>query len=429
MTETKILFTSDEEAEKAWYVRLESKIYWENEFIKMRVSQETDSWYIIYADESTYTEDGCYFHSDYESGDYWYADNSDCYYSNDTESWNVITWAHRNETWDNVNEAIYVEEDDNYYESDYFFESGWREDRHGNFTFNWGWCLDWYHSSTWDDLDLTNDDDTLKFWIELERSEICGDGDDHKKYRFHWWRCEEDASVEAEYITPILSLNNYEESIKWIKDTWNDILYGEIDDNCGGHIHISSTKVDSQQRLWRKIRYFMPLFWALYPERALNSYCEKNLRVIWEFDNRTDRMSDCNFSSRTCEIRIFPWCDNENTLRFRLKLLHLIISKAESWALEDMNKWIDLVNIDKIKTSWSFKEAIEFVKSSRDLMEILALVYSSVEKIDRLVSRIIPAFQEAIESQSEAYTIKSTGSFAQRMKIFVANEKYNNVEA
>ena len=90
---------------------------------------------------------------------------------------------------------------------------------------------------------------------------------------------------------------------------------------------------------------------------------------------------------------------------------------------------VDLVNIDKIKTSWSFKEAIEFVKSSRDLMEILALVYSSVEKIDRLVSRIIPAFQEAIESQSEGYTIKSTGSFAKKMKIFVANEKYNDIEA
>jgi pterin-4a-carbinolamine dehydratase len=62
----------------------------------------------------------------------------------------------------------------------------------------------------------------MYFGIELERSKRISV--DYKQKAKDGWRCERDCSVEAEYISPVLSLDNYEESIDFIKSTAQDIL-------------------------------------------------------------------------------------------------------------------------------------------------------------------------------------------------------------
>lgn len=68
------------------------------------------------------------------------------------------------------------------------------------------------------------------FGIELERAEIVDL--DYDKAAEDGWRCERDGTVAAEYISPVLSLDNIEESIDWIKDTSQGILDAAISSSC-----------------------------------------------------------------------------------------------------------------------------------------------------------------------------------------------------
>lgn len=63
----------------------------------------------------------------------------------------------------------------------------------------------------------------MYFGVELERS-VKVPRLDHKELAKLGWRCERDGSVAAEYISPVLSLDNYEESIEYIKETALPIL-------------------------------------------------------------------------------------------------------------------------------------------------------------------------------------------------------------
>jgi len=68
------------------------------------------------------------------------------------------------------------------------------------------------------------------FGIELERSEIVRLN--YTQAAKDGWRCERDGSVDAEYISPVLSLDNIEESIEYIKNTSQGILDASISPSC-----------------------------------------------------------------------------------------------------------------------------------------------------------------------------------------------------
>ena len=90
--------------------------------------------------------------------------------------------------------------------------------------------------------------------------------------------------------------------------TGRDIVNGDINEDCGGHIHISTKNIvaGNTESYYRKVRLFMPLLWAIYPERATNNYCQANKRAlssIW-----TTKYADCTPHPYygSVEIRIFP---------------------------------------------------------------------------------------------------------------------------
>lgn len=90
--------------------------------------------------------------------------------------------------------------------------------------------------------------------------------------------------------------------------TGRDIVDGDINKYCGGHIHISTKNIvaGNTESYYRKVRLFMPLLWAIYPERATNDYCRKNLRALSH--SYSTKYADCTPHSNygSVEIRIFP---------------------------------------------------------------------------------------------------------------------------
>lgn len=405
----KVLFTSDEEAEKAGYVRLSTKWYNENEFALADEVTDTFYWDTILIDDSINTSDGYTFYVDSED-DYFTCDNCG----------DILSHRRNNYThtyhWENICDYclsqyyIYCDDDDEYYERDYFYDNGWRYDEDRDvYTFDedYNRCLRWYHYDYGNDVNKTTQDDRIRFGMELEKSELCGDTSIHQQYREDGWRTEEDCTVQAEYITPILSLSRIDDSIKWIMDTADKIVNGEINNRCGWHIHIS-VKGISHNSLYNASKYFMPLFWALYPERAVNNYSCKPSANPLGFRRDIETHSDIS----TVEFRIFPWCKGEKTLRFRLTLMKAIIEKASEWA---------------VNGTWSYREAVEFIKNSTDIMKALSIVYDTPEKINTLVERIIPAYNEAIQSGNENYKLTKASAFAKKLEKFVENKAPENI--
>ena len=99
-------------------------------------------------------------------------------------------------------------------------------------------------------------------------------------------------------------------------------------------------------------------------------------------------------------------------MRFRLGLCKIIAKKAE----ELMDKDCD------------YRTIIEYIKGSTELMEVLSIVYNTPEKINTLVERIIPAYNEAIESNSENYKLTKASAFAKKLEAFVVDKNLPNVD-
>lgn len=411
----KILFTSEEEAEKAWYVLLSSTFYDKDTYVEKADTVITQDDEVILADDSRV----CYGWEIVHEGDwdnFFYCDHCDNYFYGceshyvEVRGWNDETWCES------------CRDNDSIYDSGSWvtmsgerFEllDGWYDEWNDEYTTrekNQD-CLDWYHGGTSQDK---SDGAYLRFGMELEKNEVCGDYETHEKYKSKWWRCEEDWSVEAEYITPILSLDDIDKSVEWIMSTGRNIVNGDINRDCGWHIHISTKNIVEGNTVayYRKVRLFMPLLWAIYPERATNSYCEANKRAL--SSTYTTKYADCTPHPYygSVEIRIFPWVASEKTIRFRLWLCKIIAKKAEEYM--DKEVW--------------YKEVIDFIKNSTELMEVLSIVYNTPEKINTLVERIIPAYNEAIESNSENYKLTKASAFAKKLEAFVADKNLPNVD-
>lgn len=421
-----VLFTSEEEANMEGYVLLSSNYYpWEPRYEKEDITVEIDNGSICMKNDTITTEEWDIFHCD--DLDYFTCEHCNEFYSNrNNYSNSVITWRNGDmEEWcDDCRDNDAQTCDSDLYSIEEMERRGWHySESREEYTFSDedSDCLQPYHTDYWNDKDNTNTNDNLRFGMEFEKMELCGDLGAHEQFREYGWRTEMDCTVEWEYITPILSLDRIEDSIDWIKSTWQTILDASISNKCGWHIHISSKKVD-EVRLFDKLKYFMPLFWALYPERARNSYSSKP--SIWWRGALSDYRSDiqCHTDLGTTEIRIFPWCRWEKTLRFRLMLTKLIVSEAEKWAIEDGN-----IKLDIDRDKGSFRRAVNFIRTSEELMQVLVQVYDNIEKINSIVTRIIPSFNEAIESCNENYRLTSTSIFAKKLEKFCeGKESVNN---
>lgn len=217
------------------------------------------------------------------------------------------------------------------------------------------------------------------FWIEFEKSYAIdfSQSEIHDK-NDNWWRIETDSTVWAEYISPVLSLDKYEDSIEFIKSTAQEILDAEVDRRCGWHIHVS-VKWIKEEELYRLCAPFMPLLWSIYPERASNSYSERPRVGDNALLSCRRRDFQIKSSIRTVEFRIFPWCRWENMLRFRLSLLNIIVKKAIS-----------------SRTPMSFSDALDFIMNSEEIFDKLTYVYNTTDKMKGISQRIRWSYESVI---------------------------------
>lgn len=239
--------------------------------------------------------------------------------------------------------------------------------------------LDSYHS-TWD-VDLSWGS-KCKIGIEIEKDELIWN---HPKYKSLWWGCEQDGSVKAEYITPILDIDK---AYDWIVETGLPIVDGKVSKNCWGHMNISRVWY-SPKDLYGYIKFYRPLLWALYPKRALNSFCHRT----WSPDSK---YTDFSIKSNRVEVRIFPWLKGKKTLKFRIELCKFML----------MNP----VN--------SIEEAFEKLLSD-DFYDVFSLVYS--KSMITAMKRI--AEQYAIFSSRREEDFKEVND---KILSFLTTKKSNN---
>lgn len=255
-------------------------------------------------------------------------------------------------------------------------------------------------------MEWLDETDTIFAWVEFEKSELLPFGKTkYKELASNGWRCERDSTVSAEYISPIISLSNIEKSIHFIKTTAPEILDASIGGNCGWHIHVSAKWVHCSE-LYTRMVAFMPLLWAIYPQRASNSY--SNRPTQWDFTSTSWRR-DFVLKEHigTCEFRIFPWCQGERMLRFRLQLLKAIVEK-----------WLST------EKPMTFSQTLEFIMESEEMFELIGYVYNTNEKLKWIVERINNCYKSVAGASIHS---DITQNLYENLHSFVMKKKSNSL--
>lgn len=101
-----------------------------------------------------------------------------------------------------------------------------------------------------------------------------------------------------------------------------DIVNADYSSNCGGHIHLSVDGFDGEG-LFDHIKGYTPLLHALYPKRGEMNYskAKNNSRLKSE----RGKYQSINILTNRIEIRIFPAIRNMTNLKWRLKLIELML--------------------------------------------------------------------------------------------------------
>ena len=139
------------------------------------------------------------------------------------------------------------------------------------------------------------------------------------------WANESDCTVDRELISPTLpfSLEGCDGEISSaLNDIRDYLLKGEYDRSCGGHIHLSD-KQTRGHNLRMDIQGFFPVFYALYPDRVENYYCEaSDTSYMLRDDDKFCAFRDCG---NRIEVRIFPAHYSTSVILWRLQLLRHVL--------------------------------------------------------------------------------------------------------
>lgn len=157
------------------------------------------------------------------------------------------------------------------------------------------------------------------------------------------WRKESDGSLDDEsgfeLISPIYPLFPHF-IIDDIKK--NHILLSHVNANisssCGGHMNLSQNGV-SPSLLFDKMKWYLPLLYAMYPNRRNITYCEKK-KILGNEESFERKYSPIAIKSNRIEFRIFSGIKNINQLHFRLKLIEMFTQNT----INDFHSLIDVVS-------------------------------------------------------------------------------------
>jgi hypothetical protein len=141
------------------------------------------------------------------------------------------------------------------------------------------------------------------------------------------WVAERDGSLDEsgfELVSPVLPLDI--DILEDILTPLESLLEAQVSERCGGHIHISDTERTPHEILL-DIRGYLPLLYSLYPDRAMNEYCEAKEKDCYIDSGHRQAL---NITRNTLEFRIFPAVKNKKQLLFRTRILEYILKNKQT---------------------------------------------------------------------------------------------------
>jgi predicted Fe-Mo cluster-binding NifX family protein len=240
-----------------------------------------------------------------------------------------------------------------------------------------------YHQSEIKDKS-NNSEYKIGFEIEKEDDYFS----DFSKLRDFGFDAERDGSLNDEgfeIISPIYDLMNMD-SFNSDMNNIKSYIDAEYSSNCGGHINVSIIGKEAAE-IFELIKGYLPLLYAMYPNRIENRFCKA--KKVNEF-NDSERYEAINFTKgHILEFRIFSAVKNVNNLRFRYKLIQYMFKNQRKGAAS----------------------VIRMLLTDSELKEILLSVYS-LEKYNLLTERAIK-YTDIYMSQRD---VKTTSNLITKMK-------------
>jgi hypothetical protein len=314
---------SVEDIESDNYFRSGSLLYSSDEYVMTcdgDVIDINDSFYCEGIDEYVHTDDisrvfegrdECYYSNVYINKSCYVFFEGD-YYDDDALDRNDIVYVEDTGEYNYRDNVYYHEEDGCYYS--YPEESYVRG----------------YHNGSYQSLDFDGKSKyKIGYEIEKEDRDVRNyiDIDDFESATDDLWRKEKDGSLDDEsgyeLISPTFEFN-IDKIFEHIES--NDTLVKHINakysTSCGGHIHLSEDGLTGEQ-LFDKVKGYTPLFYALYYGRVDRNYAKGKSNEDLKNDN--EKYQAIKIHSDRVEFRIISAVPNVNTLKWRSKLLMMII--------------------------------------------------------------------------------------------------------
>ena len=209
-------------------------------------------------------------------------------------------------------------------------------------------CIQEYHCGD-NSENLTNGSNiAIGFEVEKIKLKGCDEVGDHIGCYDLFARYETDSSCGTEAITHVLPLSGVRSTSRKkvfeMIDEASEIIDGDCNKYCGGHITISAGKGSDSAfsnpmksiDLLERIKGNLSIVYALYRYRLNNSYCSGNKDLKPNIDGGYHVVKLKN-RINAVEIRLFNRVINTTQLKLRYDLMYLIVRRS-----------LDNVNFDEI---------------------------------------------------------------------------------
>jgi hypothetical protein len=232
--------------------------------------------------------------------------------------------------------------------------------------------------------------------VELEREdEDFLDCIDKNRYlNDYGWVIEYDGSLSSggfEAVSPVLPLKIGKLIDDFNKEDLKDLVRADFSSRCGGHITISDIK-RTPNELIDDIAGYLPMLYALFPNRTLNSYCSPRGKDEYKVGGRYALHTRGCEKGCGLEIRLFDAPKDEKDLinRFRLvkyMLQHKAITIEQGLKeLSDSNKLRSVIKYHLKTYNISYQDFYaNIVKYARDIDKVRVRI--NTRNIDKFLNR------------------------------------------
>lgn len=168
----------------------------------------------------------------------------------------------------------------------------------------------------------------FQFGFECEKVDnIALGGAQTQKLYDMGYRLEADSSLGSnagyELISPVYNLHYLKAFLAdMVRPELKRMIDGDFTERCGGHMTLSAKGMTSRE-VFEGVIGFLPLIYALYPNRAANSYCVAKDKAI--LATNPDKYSSIYVRNSYIEFRIFPAIKSTKNLYWRVRLLRVMI--------------------------------------------------------------------------------------------------------